>query len=104
MRPSRDLVAAVRFCYVDADEVTVESIAFDEAALPASTDRAVVLAAPGDVVSRPPSGIVSGRVAFVTVTGRTREECRRSLDAAEGALRLRTASRFLTSSAGQQAR
>lgn len=103
LRPVRELVAAVRFCYVDADNVTVEAIEFDAAALPAATDLAVVLAAPGDAVSRPPAGIVSGRVAFVTVTGHTQDECRRSLDAAQGALRLRTASTFLHPIAGHPA-
>jgi biotin carboxylase len=92
MRPTRHLTAAVRFCYVDEVDALVESVAFDETALPAGTDLAVTLAVPGDVVSPPPLGIVSGRIAFATVTGRDRPECRAALDQAQGALRLRTAS------------
>ncbi len=89
--PTRELACAVRFFYVTRDHTVIDSVGFDEDALPPGIDLAVALAQPGDVVSPPPTGIVSGRVAFATVTGRTRAECAETLDGAQRALRLRTA-------------
>jgi len=88
MRPERDLVGGVRFCYVEQDDTTIDSVTFDESALPPGIDLAVPLAQPGDVVSRPPKGIVSGRIAFITALGVSAEECRATLDAAQAALRV----------------
>jgi biotin carboxylase len=90
LAPTRELVGGVRFCYVEHDRTIIDRIGFDEDALPTGVDLAVALAKPGDVVSPPPAGIVSGRVAFVTVTGRTRAECENALDRAQRALRLQT--------------
>jgi biotin carboxylase len=88
--PDRELFGGVRFLYVDRDESVIDSIRFDRDALPPETDLAVVLAAPGDVVSRPPAGIVSGRIAFVTATSPTPDSTRAALDRAQAALRLET--------------
>ncbi len=88
--PTRDLYGGVRFCYTDQDHAVIESVAFDEAALPAAVDLAVPLAKPGDLVARPPEGIVSGRIAFITVLASSLDECRAALDTAQAALRVRT--------------
>lgn len=88
---TRELVCGVRFFYVEHEHTVIGSIGFDENALPPGVDLAVTLARPGDVVSPPPAGIVSGRVAFATVTGRTRTECEETLGRAQQALRLRAA-------------
>ena len=88
---TRELVCGVRFFYVEHEHTVIGSIGFDENALPPGVDLAVTLARPGDVVSPPPAGIVSGRVAFATVTGRTRTECEETLGRAQRALRLRAA-------------
>jgi predicted ATP-grasp superfamily ATP-dependent carboligase len=87
--PKRDFVGGVRFCYTDQDLAVIESVTFDEAALPAAVDLAVPLAKAGDTVSRPPKGIVSGRVAFVTAVAESPQDCRAALDAAQAALRVR---------------
>jgi biotin carboxylase len=86
----RELFGGIRFCYVDRDCSVIDSIAFDEDALPPGIDLAVVLAAAGDVVSRPPAGIVSGRIAFVTAITPTPEGTRAALDRAQAALRVET--------------
>jgi hypothetical protein len=87
--PTRDLAGGVRFCYADQDMAVIESVTFDEAALPAAVDLAVPLAKAGDIVSRPPKGIVSGRIAFVTAVAESPEHCRAALDTAQAALRVR---------------
>ncbi|WP_328915063.1 MULTISPECIES: ATP-grasp domain-containing protein [unclassified Streptomyces] len=84
----RDLVAAVRFCYVDHDDTLIERAEFDTAALPPEIRAAVVLARPGDVVSPPPRGLVSGRVAYLTAAAPTAAECEAALDTAVRALRV----------------
>lgn len=86
----RKLVGGIRFFYVERDDTTLDSVAFDVAALPPQLDRAVPLAEPGDVVSPPPKGTLWGRVAFATVTAGTVQECRAALDAAGAALTVRT--------------
>jgi biotin carboxylase len=91
LTPTRGRVAAIRFFYVERDETTIASIAFDRAALPAAIERAVPVAAPGAVVSPPPKGTVWGRVAFAIVVGDSIAECRTALDAAEAALEIRPA-------------
>lgn len=85
---TRDLVAAVRFFYVDADDTMVDRVEFDESALPEEIDSAVVLAEHGAVFSPPPRGLVSGRVAFATVAAPTAELCVAALDRAGAALRV----------------
>ena len=82
-------VAGVRFFYAGRDGVTVESAEFSPDDLPETIDRAVVLARPGDRPRLPPAGLVSGRVAFATVVASSEQECRKALDAAGRALRLR---------------
>jgi hypothetical protein len=89
VQPDRELVGGVRFCYVEHDDTTIDSVTFDESALPEGIDLAVPLAQPGEVVSRPPKGIVSGRIAFITALGASADECRVALDAAQAALRLK---------------
>ncbi len=84
----RDLVAAVRFYYVDHDDTVIDSAEFDSAALPAGIDQAVVLAAPGDVFSPPPRGLFTGRVAFATAVAASAEQCEAALDGAAAALRI----------------
>jgi hypothetical protein len=84
-------VAGVRFFYAPEDDTTIEAVRFDPAALPAETDLAVTLAEPGDVMSPPPKGTMSGRVAFVTVLASTVTACSAALDAAQAALTIRPA-------------
>jgi hypothetical protein len=84
----RDLVAGVRFCYVEHEDTVIESIAFDTAALPPEVCAAVPLAAPGAVVSPPPRGLVSGRVALVTAAAADAAACEAALDTAVAALRI----------------
>ena len=86
------LVAAVRFFYVEHDDTVIESVGFDEEALPAEIDQAVSLAQPGTVVSPPPRGLVSGRIAFTTVVAGTAQRCRAALDEARAALSVTQAS------------
>ena len=85
----RSLVGAVRFFYVDEDDTTLASVSFED--LPSGVDRAVAIAEPGAVVSPPPKGSTFGRIAFATAIGATSAECLATLDAAEAALRVRTA-------------
>lgn len=84
----REQVSAIRFFYVDQDDTVVESVEFDEAALPPEVDAAVPLAQRGTVVSPPPRGLVSGRVAFATVVAETTDRCHTALEAAQAALRI----------------
>jgi hypothetical protein len=81
-------VAGVRFCYVSEEDTTIDSIAFDQAALPSGIDRAVAVARPGAVVSPPPRGTVWGRVAYLTALGSSIDDCRTTLDQAEQALHI----------------
>ena len=86
LKADRSAAAGVRFFYAAQDDTTIERIWFSEAALPPETDRAVTLAGPGDVMSPPPRGTMSGRVAFVTVLAATAPACDAALDAAHAAL------------------
>lgn len=85
----RDLVSGVRFFYAPHDNVLIESVGFRKDELPASIDRAVPLAAPGDRVRLPPKGLVSGRVAFATAIADTPQAVRSALDCAGAALDVR---------------
>lgn len=87
----RSLIGAVRFFYVDQDNTRIESISFDDAALPKAVDAAVPLAKPGKVVSPPPGGTFGGRIAYATAVAETQRECREALDAAQAALRVNAA-------------
>ena len=84
-------VAGIRFFYAPADDTAIEAIRFDPAALPAETDLAVTLAEPGDVMSPPPKGTMSGRVAFVTALASTVMACSAALDGAHAALTIQAA-------------
>jgi hypothetical protein len=84
-------VAGIRFFYVAEEDSTIGSLAFDETDLPETVDKVVAVAQPGAVVSPPPKGTVWGRIAFATAVGDSREECARTLDIAESALRIRLA-------------
>ncbi len=82
----RQLVAAVRFHYVEHDDTVIGEVRLDAGAHTPATDRIVVLAAPGDVMSPPPKGTLSGRYAYATAVAGTAEQCRAALDAATAAL------------------
>lgn len=88
--PQRDLYGGVRFCYADEDHGVIESVTFEEAALPAEIDLAVAVAKPGSVISRPPEGLMTGRIAIVTVLAGSIDQCRAALDTAQAAIRVRT--------------
>ncbi|HEX8305422.1 MAG TPA: ATP-grasp domain-containing protein [Jatrophihabitans sp.] len=85
MTPDRKLFGAVRFSYVP-HEMTIGSIEIDEAALPASIDRAMVRAQPGQRLAPPPAGTVWGRVAYFTVVAETAEACASAIEQAAAAL------------------
>jgi biotin carboxylase len=87
----RKLVGSVRFVYIDRDDTTIEGVDIDRDSLPPTADRAVVLASPGDVVSPPPKGTLFGRIAFLTAVAETVAEAHAGLDAAQSAMRIRTA-------------
>lgn len=84
----RDLVAAVRFFYADHADTVIDSVTFDESALPPAIDAAVALVERGAVVSPPPEGLVSGRIAFATAVGASAQSCQMTLDQAQTALRV----------------
>lgn len=84
----RKLVGAVRFFYVDRDDTTIDSIAFDDANLPTEIDLRVPLVAPGEVVSPPPKGTLFGRIAYATAVADTEQECRAALASAAATLRV----------------
>ncbi|MEU4761936.1 ATP-grasp domain-containing protein [Actinosynnema sp. NPDC023794] len=83
---AHDRVAGIRFFYVEEEDTTLGSLAFDSARLPEGIDRVVTVAQPGAVVSPPPKGTVWGRIAFAIATGASRDEVAARLDAAEAAL------------------
>ena len=91
LRADRSGAAGVQFFYAAQDDTVIEQIGFSPAALPPETDRAVTLAGPGDVMSPPPKGTMSGRVAFVTVLAATAQACEAALDAAHAALIVQSA-------------
>jgi biotin carboxylase len=86
LKADRSAVAGVQFFYPAQDDTAIEAVRFDAASLPAGTDLAVPLAGRGDVMSPPPKGTMSGRVAFVTVLAETPAACEAALDAAQAAL------------------
>ena len=86
----RKQVGAVRFCYVDADDLRIDRIEAVTEGLPAAVDRVQPLASAGAVVSPPPKGTVWGRIAFLTAFADTEAECRAALDAAQAALAVET--------------
>ena len=70
----------------ETDQINWEEILTRLTRIKALADRAVTLAGPGDVMSPPPKGTMSGRVAFVTVLAATAQACEAALDAAHAAL------------------
>ncbi len=85
----RALVGAIRFRYVDRDDVTVDGIDIPET-LPAGVHMIVPLVKPGDVVSPPPKGTLSGRIVALLALAASVGECRRALDEAASSLVIRT--------------
>lgn len=88
LTPDRSLVGGVRFFYVDEDETLIDTIRFDDSASHPATDQLVLLMEPGATCSPPPKGTLVGRVAYATAVGRSRDECRAALDAAQAGLRV----------------
>ena len=85
-KADRSAAAGVQFFYAAQDDTVIETVRFETGALPPGTDLAVPLARRGDVMSPPPKGTMSGRVAFVTVLAETPAACEVALDAAQAAL------------------
>jgi biotin carboxylase len=85
LRPDRALRGAVRFEYVP-HEMTIGAIEVDETALPATIDRAIIRARPGERFAPPPAGTVWGRIAYFTVVADTAEACASGIEAASAAL------------------
>jgi biotin carboxylase len=88
LTPDRARVAGVRFLYPEADDTTINSISFDQDALPEAIDTAVTIATPGTVVSPPPKGTLFGRIAITIAVGDSRGECEEALGHAQRALRV----------------
>jgi biotin carboxylase len=79
-------VAAIRYFYPEHDLVVGE-LCIDEAALPASVERAELLTSVGAQVRLPPRGSAwESYVAQAVVTGDTVADCHRDLDAAADAV------------------
>jgi biotin carboxylase len=79
-------VAAIRFYYPD-DDVTVESVGFDDQLLPREIERAVVLADPGQHVVLPPRGSAwECRLAQAVAVAESAADCEVALDVAGKAL------------------
>ncbi|MFI5779566.1 acetyl-CoA carboxylase biotin carboxylase subunit family protein [Nocardia sp. NPDC051570] len=87
----RAKVGGVRFFYPEHDDTVIESVEFDAGTLPPQTDQVVPLAEPGSVVSPPPNGLVSGRIAFATVVADTPQACIQALDQIATTLTVRIA-------------
>ncbi|GAB3820146.1 ATP-grasp domain-containing protein [Kribbella italica] len=85
--PDRTMVGGVRFFYVDENDTVLDSVAFEEADLPATIDQLVPLMEAGQTTSPPPEGTLWGRIAYATVVATSTDDCRAGLDAAEKALR-----------------
>ncbi len=85
-QPDRKRVAGVRFFYVDADDTRIDSIHFDQAALPPEIDSYAIFAEPGDVRSRPPRDVLQARIAYAIVVADDEERCMAALDQAGAAL------------------
>jgi biotin carboxylase len=90
VRPDRALVGAVRFCYVDADDLRIDRIEAVTGGLPPEVDRVQPLAAVGEVMSPPPKGTLWGRIAYLTVFADTLAQCRTAMEAAQAALLVET--------------
>src|SRR5207244_3356722 len=88
IHPTTNRVAGIRFCYVDDEDTTIDTIAFDPTKLPEQIDRAITVARPGAVVSPPPKGTVWGRIAYTTALADSIAECAQALDAAQSALHI----------------
>jgi biotin carboxylase len=88
LHADRKLVGGVRFFYVEENDTTIASIAFDESRLLPAIDKAEPVAQPGAIVSPPPIGTLWGRIAFATAVAETSDECRDALDAAAAGLKV----------------
>ncbi|MFI8503390.1 acetyl-CoA carboxylase biotin carboxylase subunit family protein [Streptomyces sp. NPDC085524] len=86
---ARSGAAAVRFLYPEVETV-VGRVTIDRDRLPAGIGIARVVAQPGHVLELPPASH-TGRYAMLVASAATAEECRATLDAAEGAVRLEAA-------------
>jgi len=86
---TRARVAAVRFFYPPGEDCVVESVEFDEAALPPEVELCEPLVAAGDVVSPPRNGHMEARVAYAVAVADTADQVTAALDGAHAALRLR---------------
>jgi len=86
---TRARVAAVRFFYPPQDGCVIESVGFDQAALPPEVDLCAPLVSAGDVVSLPRNGHMEARVAYAVAVADTADEVTAALDEAHAALRLR---------------
>lgn len=84
----RHLVAGIRFMHVDADDTLIQSIAFDEEAVPDSVGELVVLAKPGERRSTPLAAPMNCRIAYAVAVTDSVEECRVGLLGAKAALRV----------------
>lgn len=85
----RGLAAAIRFFYVQHVDSVIDSVAFDRSTLPPEIDRAEPLVASGSIVSPPPRGLLTGRIALATAVAGSVDQCRTALDQAGKALRVR---------------
>ncbi|MFD8232881.1 acetyl-CoA carboxylase biotin carboxylase subunit family protein [Streptomyces sp. NPDC059696] len=84
----RRQVAAIRFYYPPADDSVIAGVRFEEAGLPEQVVRCGPLAAPGEVKSPPPRGLMDGRVAYAIALAGDADTCRAALDKAGHALRV----------------
>ncbi len=86
----RKQVGAVRFCYVDADDLRIDRIEAVTDGLPPEVDRVQPLVGVGAVMSPPPKGTVWGRIAYLTVFADTAAGCGAALEVAQAALVVQT--------------
>lgn len=81
---TRSMVAGVRFFYPPQDDTLIDSVSFSD--LPPEIDSAVVLAEREDLVSPPPKGLVSGRLAFATAVADSDGACTAALESVQAGI------------------
>jgi biotin carboxylase len=81
-------VAAIRFYYPPKDDSVIAEVRFEKSGLPEQVVRCGPLAAPGEVKSPPPRGLMDGRVAYAIALAADADTCRAALDEAGHALRV----------------
>lgn len=86
--PTRHGAAGIAFLYPPHDMVTAE-ITVDELKLPSQVETVYLLAVPGQEVRLPPRGHISGRFAFVIVSGPSAASCVQALSLAGEAITIR---------------